>query len=163
MSPSSSSTDRVLLDVGRIGRPHGLRGEVVVLLTSDRTERLAPGSVLQTDDGPLVVERSRPHQDRYLVLFEGVAAREGAEALGGTVLRAEPIDDPEALWVHDLIGTPVEEVDGTVRGTVAEVQENPASDLLVLDTGALVPVTFVVAHEPGTRVVVDPPPGLFDL
>ena len=153
----------MLLEVGRIGRPHGLRGEVVVLLTSDRAERLAPGAVLQTDGGPLVVERSRPHQDRHLVLFEGVVGREGAEALGGTVLRAEPIDDPDALWVHDLIGTPVEETDGTVRGTVVEVQENPASDLLVLDTGALVPVTFVVAHHPGDRVVVDPPAGLFDL
>jgi 16S rRNA processing protein RimM len=65
------------------------------------------------------------------------------------------------LWVHELLGARVVEVDGTERGTVASVEANPASDLLVLDTGALVPLRFVVEHTKD-RVVVDTPEGLFE-
>jgi 16S rRNA processing protein RimM len=61
-----------LLEVGRIDKAHGVRGDVVVRLTSDRLERLAVGSRLQTDDGELVVESARPHQDRWIVHFEDV-------------------------------------------------------------------------------------------
>ena len=153
----------MLLDVGRVGRPHGVRGEVVVTLTTDRTERLAPGSTLQSSAGPLVVGASRPHQGKFLVRFVGVDGRAAAEALGGTVLRAEALTDPDTLWVHELVGARVCERDGTDRGAVVEVQEAAAADLLVLDTGALVPVTFVADHVPGERVVIDPPEGLFDL
>jgi 16S rRNA processing protein RimM len=97
------------------------------------------------------------------VQFDGVADRAAAEAWRGVVLRAEPVaDDDEALWVHELIGAIVVLVDGTEVGTVTEVQANPASDLLVLDGGALVPVVFVTEHAAG-RVTVDPPEGLFDL
>ena len=67
----------------------------------------------------------------------------------------------DVLWVHDLVGAHVVEADGTERGTVTAVEANPASDLLVLDTGGLVPLRFVVFHEAG-RVVIDPPAGLFD-
>ena len=151
-----------LLEVGRVDKPHGLRGEVVVTLTTDRTERLDPGTVLSTDGGDLVVVTSQTHQHRFIVQFEGVASREAAERLRGTVLRAEPLDDPDALWVHELIGALVVDADGTERGAIEAVQANPASDLLVLDTGALVPVQFVVESTP-ERVVVDPPAGLFDL
>ena len=151
-----------LLEVGLVTKPHGLRGEVVVRLTTDRTERLDPGTVLHTDSGTLTVVSARPHQQRFIVQFEGLADREGADRLRGTVLRAEPIEDPDALWVHDLIGARVVEADGTDRGVVEAVQANPASDLLVLDTGALVPVQFVTGSEPG-QVTVDVPAGLFDL
>ena len=156
----------MLLEVGRIGRPHGLRGEVMVHLVTDRVERVAAGSRLESRRGTLVVERSRPHQDAHLVTFEGVSSREQAEELRGTVLEAEAVDDEtddETLWVHELVGAEVVEVDGTIRGTVDGVQANPASDLLLLDDGALVPVRFVVSHQPGERVVVDVPPGLFEL
>ncbi len=152
-----------LLEVGRIGRPHGVRGEVLVRLTTDRHERLAPGSVLQSDAGELVVTASRPHQDRWIVSFEGRDRREAAEALRGQVLRAEPLDDPDELWVHDLVGsTVVTAGGGEPVGTCVAVVANPASDLLELDTGALVPVVFVVDHREG-RVTIDPPEGLFDL
>jgi 16S rRNA processing protein RimM len=77
------------------------------------------------------------------------------------VLRAEGIDDPDALWVHELIGAVVVESDGTERGRVVSIEANPAADLLVLDDGHLVPIGFVVATG-GGRVVVDPPAGLFD-
>lgn len=163
MSPAGRAQPQGrLLDVGHIGRPHGVRGEVLVRLTTDRHERLAPGAVLHTDAGELVVARSRPHQDRWIVAFEGHDTREAAEALRGRVLRAEPLDDPDELWVHELVGARVETVAGEAVGTCVAVVANPAADLLELDTGALVPVVFVVGHEPG-RVTVDPPDGLFDV
>ncbi len=152
-----------MLEVGRIGRPHGLRGEVVVSLTSNRNERVAAGSVLTAPSGPLTVVSSRPHKGRFIVVFEGVTDREAAEALRGSVLSAEPLVDPDELWVHDLVGAIVIDQDGVERGTVIRVLENPASDLLELDTGSLVPARFVESVEPGREIRVDAPDGLFDL
>jgi 16S rRNA processing protein RimM len=151
-----------LLEVGRIVKPHGLAGEVVVELTTDRTERLDQGTTLQSDGGPLVVEASRPFQGRFLVRFAGVGDRTGADHLRGAVLRAGALEDPEALWVHELVGARVVSVDGTALGTVAAVEPNPASDLLVLEGGGLVPLRFVTSLEPGQQVTVDVPPGLLD-
>jgi 16S rRNA processing protein RimM len=152
-----------LLEVGRIAKPHGVRGEVVVVLTTDRAERVAPGTILQTARGPLTVLASRPERERFLVTFDGLHDREGADEWRNTVLLAEPLDDPDTLWVHELIGCRVRSQDGVDRGVVESVQANPASDLLVLDTGALVPLNFVV-REPTDHVIeVDVPDGLFDL
>jgi 16S rRNA processing protein RimM len=150
-----------LLEVGRVAKPHGVRGEVVVVLVTDRLERVAPGSVLATDRGDLVVEASRPHQHRWIVQFAGVHDRTEAERLAGLSLRAEPIEDEDALWVHELIGSEVVERDGTSRGQVVSVMANPAHDLLELASGALVPVVFVVSCEDG-RTLIDPPEGLFE-
>jgi 16S rRNA processing protein RimM len=147
--------------VGRVTRAHGIRGEVLVDLVTDRRERVAPGAVLHTDHGDLVVRSSRPHQGKWLVVFDGCADRSAAEALAGRVLRAEPIDDPDALWVDDVVGTEVVEADGTRRGRVVAVLENPAHDLLELDSGALVPVVFVRGCVDGVTTV-DAPEGLFD-
>jgi 16S rRNA processing protein RimM len=148
-----------VLEVGRVVKPHGLKGEVVVQLTTTRTDRLAPGTRFED----LEVVRSQPFQHRWIVAFEGVTTREAADALRGRVLSAEPIDDdPDALWVHELIGASVTDTAGADLGTVIAVEANPASDLLVLDGGGLVPLRFVVDHGEG-RVVVDPPAGLFDL
>jgi 16S rRNA processing protein RimM len=153
----------LLLEVGRITKAFGVKGEVLVALSTDRTERLDPGSVLHTDRGDLTVVRSAPHQDRWIVLFEGLRERNGAEALRGTLLRAEPLeDDSDELWVHELIGSAVVLGDGSAVGTVEAVQANPASDLLVLDTGALVPIVFVTDTEAG-RIVIDPPEGLLEV
>ncbi len=154
-----------LLEVGRIDKAQGLRGEVVVTLTTTETSRLAPGSELVAGDRPLVVAASRRHQHRWVVSFDGFATREQAEALAGAVLRAEAPEQtsPDELWVHELVGATVVEVDGTPRGLVEAVQENPASDLLVLDSGALVPLTFLVGRDAEQRLVVDVPPGLFEL
>ena len=152
-----------MLEVGRITRPHGVRGEVNVVLTTNRTERVDVGAVLHTADGPLTVRSSRPHKTGYIVTFEECPDRDRAEALRGTVLRAEPIDDPDELWVHDLIGAVVVDEGGVERGRVVQVLDNPASDILELDTGALVPVQFVTSVDPGRRVDVDVPVGLFTL
>jgi 16S rRNA processing protein RimM len=150
--------------VGRITKPHGVRGDVLVLLTTERTSRLDPGSVLHTERGPLTVVTSSRHQDRWIVKFEGLTDRDVAERWRGVLLQAEPLDDAddEVLWVHELVGATVALADGTTVGTVTEVESNPASDLLVLDTGALVPVVFVTDHQPD-RITIDPPDGLFDL
>lgn len=152
-----------LLEVARIAKPHGIRGEVIVVLSTDRAERVEPGTVLVAagDHRQLEIVASRPHQGRWIVTLAGVGDRTAAEALRGTVLLAEPLDDPDALWVHDLVGATLVDVTGTTHGTVESVQENPAADLLVLADGRMVPVNFVVSHEPG-RVTVDVPPGLLD-
>jgi len=155
-------TSPQLLEVGRIGRPHGVRGEVYVDLTTDREERLAVGSRLRARERVLVVEASRPSNRRWLVTFAGFADRADAERFTGAALFAEPIDDPDELWVHDLIGTRVVELDGTDRGRCVSVVANPAHELLELESGALVPVTFVVSCADGVTTV-DVPDGLFDL
>ena len=153
-----------MLEVGRVAKPHGVRGEVVVELRTDRTERVAPGSVLVTKDGRrLEVLASRPHQHRFIVSFDGVVDRAGADALHGAVLLAEPLVDPDELWTHDLIGAPVVDVNGADWGEVEAVQANPASDLLVLRSGVLVPAVFLVERREDGVVVIDPPEGLADL
>jgi 16S rRNA processing protein RimM len=155
------------LEVGRVGRPHGLRGEVSVTFVSNRPERTAPGAVLRAGDRVLVVETARRHQDKWLVRFEGVDDRNAAEALRGTVLTAQPLAASSALaddefWVHELIGSAVVDTTGRALGRVVGVEANPAHDLLVLDTDALVPMVFVVERRDAT-LVVDLPEGLLDL
>ncbi len=152
------------LEVGRVGRPHGLTGEVSVTFSSNREERHAVGAVLYADDRRLVVTSARPHQHRWLLRFEGVTDRDAAVRLRGARLHAEPLDaedDPDEWWVHELIGADVVDRAGRPHGRVAAVEANPAHDLLVLDDGALVPVVFIVEHGDG-RVVVDPPTGLLE-
>jgi 16S rRNA processing protein RimM len=159
---STSKTD-VLLEVGRISRPHGLKGDVLVELITNRPEaRLAPGSRLVIDQGVLEVVASSPHQNRWIVTFAGVNGREAADRLRGAVLRAEPLDEEGTLWVHELVGSSVVTSDGQSVGIVSAVQPSPASDLLVLEDERLVPMTFVVETSPG-QVVIDPPEGLLDL
>lgn len=166
-SASSSSTDPAapgpgLLEVGRITKPHGLQGDLVVVLTTDRRDRLDPGSTLHTERGRLTVERSRTHADRFVVTFAEVDGRDEAEQWRNLRLWAEPVEArPGEHFVHELIGLEVVEADGTRRGAVVEVLDNPAADLLVLDSGALVPMSFVTSV--GDHVEIDPPPGLFDL
>ncbi|MBW3537352.1 MAG: ribosome maturation factor RimM [Actinobacteria bacterium] len=154
-----------LLEIGRIVRPHGLRGEVVVQLTTNRAGRLDPGTVFDVETAVLTVTASRPFQDRHLVQFEGIGSREQADDLRGKVLLAEPPEDDrdeDALWVHELIGSSVIDSDGSELGTVNSVENNPASDLLVLDNGGLIPCKFVVSHEDRT-VKVDIPEGLIEV
>jgi 16S rRNA processing protein RimM len=155
------------LEVGRIGRAHGLRGEVSVTFVSNRPERAAPGAVLHAGDRALVIVAARRHQGKWLLCFDGVDDRTSAEALHGALLTAAPLaataqlDDGE-FWVHELIGSPVVDTAGNALGRVVGVEANPAHDLLVLDTDALVPMVFVVERS-GDAIVVDPPDGLFEL
>ncbi|MFI9588702.1 ribosome maturation factor RimM [Nonomuraea sp. NPDC052265] len=163
------------LVVGRIGRPHGVRGEVTVEVRTDDPElRLAEGLSIATDPasrGPLVVEARRWHKGVLLVAFEGVHDRDGAEELRGTMLvidsaEVEPSDDPDEFHDHQLVGLAVETVSGEPVGEITDVLHH-GQDLLVVrrrgQDDALIP--FVKALVPevdltGGRLVVDPPEGL---
>jgi 16S rRNA processing protein RimM len=113
------------------------------------------------DAGPITVRSARPHQQRWIAVLEGVTTREQAEALRGQVIRAERMHDPDALWVHELVGAEVRTPDGRAWGRVAAVVSNPAHDLLELDDGTLVPEVFVTdASGLPAVVVVDPPEGI---
>jgi 16S rRNA processing protein RimM len=124
--------------------------------------------VLTTPRGTLTVEASRPFQDRWIVQFEGIVDRSQAERMRGVELEAEAVDVPGKLWVHELVGATVVDLDGTALGTVQAVEANPASDLLVLEGGGLIPLRFVVEGSvagavPAGTLVVDIPEGLLDL
>jgi 16S rRNA processing protein RimM len=152
-----------ILEVGRIAKAHGLQGEVIATITSDRPERTAPGAVWLLDSGAYTVAAIRPHQHRWIAKLDGVETREDAEALHGSIIRGEQLEDPDALWVHELVGAEVVTPDGRVWGQVRAVVANPASDLLELDDGTLIPEVFVTdASELPERVVVDPPEGLLE-
>ncbi|HVL84917.1 MAG TPA: ribosome maturation factor RimM [Pseudonocardia sp.] len=169
MSSTPTGSDALL--VGIVGRPHGLRGEVVVDVRTDSPEeRFAPGAVF----GPLTVESARPHGGRYLVHFAGVADRDAAGALRGTQLLVAvadlpPTGDDDEFHVHQLEGLRAELVDGAVVGRVREVVHGPAGELLVLARpdlpDALVPfvreIVPTVDLDAG-RVVLDPPEGLLE-
>jgi 16S rRNA processing protein RimM len=157
-------TDPVLLEVGRVAKAHGLKGEVIVSLSTDRVERMQSGFVFATARGPLEIVTAKRHQERWRVQFRGVADRNAADALHGLVLLADPIEDPEAFFVHELIGAAVVDRDGKHLGTVESVEANAASDLLVLDSGPLIPLVFVKERRQGIgELVVELPDGLLEL
>ena len=110
---------------------------------------------------PLTVLTSSPFTHRWIVQFDGVFDRNGSDDIAHRDLYAEPMDDPDALWVHELVGLEVIDQHGVARGKVTSVEANPASDLLVLDAGGLVPLRFVTATTDHS-VTVDVPDGLFD-
>ncbi|MCC2277410.1 ribosome maturation factor RimM [Streptomyces sp. ET3-23] len=166
------------LVVGRIGRAHGIKGEVTVEVRTDEPElRLGPGAVLATDPagaGPLTVESGRVHSGRLLLRFTGVADRNAAEALRNTLLIAEvdpdeTPEDPEEFYDHQLMDLEVVTVDGTVVGRIAEISHLPSQDLFIVERpdGGEVMIPFVseIVTEidlDAQRAVVDPPRGLLD-
>ena len=155
-------TNEPLLEVGRTGRAHGVRGELYLILLTDRLERAAPGARLKVGDRWCTVESSRPAGDRWLVHFEGVTDRTAAEALVNQIVSAKPVEssaDGSEMWVHELIGSLVTDTSGRPCGTCVGVLANPAHDLLELDNGDLVPVVFIVRATVGV-IVIDPPEGL---
>jgi 16S rRNA processing protein RimM len=168
------------LVVGRIGRPHGIRGDVVVdVRTDDPGLRFAVGSVLATEPaavGPLTIGGARWHSGRLLVSFDGVPDRNAAQELGGVLLTVESDDledlsDTGEYRDHQLVGLTVLTSAGERVGTVADVLHY-GQDLLVIKgdgprQGAEILVPFVAAlvpevDLPGGRLVIDPPPGLLE-
>jgi 16S rRNA processing protein RimM len=164
--------------VGRIGRPHGVRGEVTVeVRTDDPDLRFVPGAALLTDPasrGPLTVVGARWHRDILLLTLEGIDSREVAETYRNTELLVPVADlpqleDPEDFYDHQLVGLTARSTDDTVLGEVAAVRHEGA-DLLVVrrPEGGEVLVPFVTAIVPtvdleGGFLVVDPPEGLLEL
>lgn len=162
--------------VARIGKPHGLRGEVTVQVHTDAPEeRFTVGTEFATepDRGPLTLRSVRLHQQIYLLAFEGHPDRTAAEALRNTRLLVADEDETEeddAWREEDLLGFTVALMDGTVLGEVSALHTRAVQDLLeVRRTGGgelLVPFVeeFVPeVDEEARRVVLDPPPGLLEL
>lgn len=155
-----------VLEVGYIVKAHGIKGEVIVALITNRLERVNPGARLFCRGLELTVQRSSPHQARYIVKFESVESRDAAENLRGEKLYAAPVRDDDSLWVDEMVGLAVEDQNGNVLGLVVALEANPASDLLVLDTGVLVPLTFVkvgsLHYSKSGKIVADVPTGLVE-
>jgi 16S rRNA processing protein RimM len=168
----------VQLVVARIGRAHGIKGEVTVEVRTDEPElRLAPGAVLATDPasaGPLTIETGRVHSGRLLLRFEGVGDRNGAEALRNTLLIAEV--DPEELpeeedeyYDHQLIDLDVVTEEGETVGRISEISHLPSQDLFIVEradgTELMIPFVAEIVTEidlEEQRAVIAPPPGLID-
>jgi len=162
--------------VARIGRAHGLKGEVSAETRTDVPEqRFVAGAVFSTDPtpvGPLTLVEGRDHSGVLILRFEGVTTREGAELLRGTKLLLDigVSDEPEAWYEHELVGLRAVRLDGTDLGEVVRLDAGAAQDLLVVRPfggGPEVLVPFVTALVPdvdvvGGRVVLDPPGGMFE-
>lgn len=161
-----------LLHVGRVTRPHGVKGDVHVSFFTDRPERTCEGAKLFIQNewmtvtsarGQLVSGRSNFGQQKtWLMHFSGIDDRNSAQRLSKSDIYGEPIEDASVIWVHELIGAEVEDLKGFKHGKCISVVDNPAHALLELESGALVPIVFVVRRTK-ERITINPPDGLFDL
>lgn len=160
--------------VARIGKPHGLRGEVTVRVHTDSpAERFVKGTVFTTDPdrGVLTLRSARVHNGIQLLAFDEATDRTAAEELRGTRLHVAADEEDDAYYEDDLVGLAVVDTTGTAIGTVAALHTRPAQDLLEVEvtaTGSIAYIPFVEQLVPQVdldtgRVVVDPPPGLLDL
>jgi 16S rRNA processing protein RimM len=165
--------------VGRVLRPHGLRGELIVEILSDAPERFVPGAELAAGDPEsgeplreLVVAAARLHQGRMLLTFEGVEDRDAADPLRGLFLSI-PVSAarelaPDEFWRHQLVGLEVVDQHGGHRGVVSDVLPGAAHDLLEVrrpdDGTSLVPAVaaLVEVQLDEGRLVVQTMPGLLD-
>ena len=171
--------------VGRVGRPHGIRGEVVIGVRTDEPDlRFAVGATVDArsspdDDGvdgePLRVASARWHSGQLLVAFAGITDRTAAAELTGSWLSVDSsqlsaIGDPDEFRDHELIGLSVRTCAGDPVGVVADVLHY-GQDLLVVQRAdgpggeCLVPFVKAIVPEVDVRagvVVIDPPPGLLD-
>jgi len=174
--------------VGRIGRPHGIRGDVIVGVRTDEPEaRFAVGARLDTDPpgkGPLTVAAVRWQSGNLIVRFKGIKDRTAAGELGGIWLLIDaaalaPLDDPDEFRDHDLVGLTVRTTTGAIVGEVTDVLHH-GQDLLAIKPGSagpnspgpgsagadiLVPFVKAIVTEvdvAGGAIVIDPPPGLLN-
>jgi 16S rRNA processing protein RimM len=171
----------VELVVGRIAKAHGITGELVVEVRTDEPdERFAPGNSLRLKrprgggESTVVIDSVRPHTGRLLVRLRGVADRDGADALRGSLFVVDsadlpPIDDPDEFYDHQLEGLTVRTIAGEPVGTVIEVLHTPGGELLSIraDDDAEILVPFVAEIVPrvslAERVIeIDPPEGLLN-
>lgn len=164
------------LVIGRIGRAHGVRGDLFVEpMTDEPDHRFADGTVLMSSDNKtLTVATSKWHSGRFVVHFTGIDDRNAAEALRGQTLTIEVDpdelpDDPDEFYDHQLVGLTVKLEDGSVIGAIGEVIHLPSQDLLSVkredDSEVLIP--FVMEFVPdidldSKTATITPPPGLLN-
>lgn len=172
MPADRATGDRIT--VGRIIKPHGLRGEVAVDVLSDIPDRLAADVHVWIEGAPYVITAARPHQGRLLITFADVGDRTAAETLRGAEIEAEPIDvtDGETYWAHELIGATVTGPDGRTLGVVTALIDLPTAagyDLLEVTAsdgntfllpGADDLVEAIETDDGLVLTVFDPPEGL---
>jgi 16S rRNA processing protein RimM len=168
-----------MITVGRIVRPHGNRGGVVVAPETDfGPERFAVGRTLyrQTGDDatPLVIAASRPHDGRWVVEVAGVGSIDEAETLRDQELRIPAADvhalEPDQFYVYDLVGCTVRTTAGDSVGPVTRVELATGVPLLVVDAGrggeVLIPFIDAICRRVSLAdhaIDIDPPDGLIDL
>lgn len=194
MAPTDESRGRRAADadpvrlIARIGKPHGIRGEVTVQLhTDDPRARFTPGTrfATQASEGTgvpreLTLRSARDHNGIWLLAFDEIPDRTGAESLRGTRLvddefagsaeGAEASGDDDGYYEDDLLGLQVVTLDGTPVGRITGLEVGAAQDLLLceLTSGGTAYLPFVESIVPevdlaGGRVVIDPPEGLLEL
>jgi 16S rRNA processing protein RimM len=184
MAGKHSSTSRTdvqwdaMVLVGRIARPHGLRGQVVVNPETDFVEeRFRPGARLWTRTGEhesaLTITSARVQNGRPVVAFEGMSRREDVEPLAGMELRVpeealQPLE-PGRFYEHQLVGCSVETVDGVVLGSVVRVEGGAGGSRLAVEGSAgeiLIPLAVDICVDidvEARRIRIEPPAGLVDL
>lgn len=168
--------------VGRMTRPHGLRGHVVVHPETDfAEERFKPGAVVWTrsaqGDEQLTISSSRMQNGRPVVSFEGMASIEAVERLAGLELRVpeealQPLE-PGRYYEHQLVGCEVEVVSGQLSGkrvgTVVKVEGGPGGSRFVVEGEQgeiLIPFAATICLNvdvEGKKIQIDPPAGLLEL
>jgi 16S rRNA processing protein RimM len=173
-----SSAWEAMALVGRIARPHGIRGQVIVNPETDfPDERFQPGAELFIERRgtvePLRVTTVRFHRDRPIIGIAGVETMNDAEALAGSELRV-PTDrlvalPPDTFYRHDLIGCQVTTRDGRAVGPVRAVEGTIGGSRLIVDAPGgevLIPLVAVICTEVdpvAKRIVIDPPDGLLEV
>ena len=166
----------MLLTVGQIVRPHGVRGECVVEPRTDSPSlRFKEGAVFVAGDSQLTIASVRPHSGRLLVHFEEVTDMNAAEAVRGVLLEVdsatlEAPEDPDEFNDHQLVGLAVFDTSGDRLGEVTRIDHGPAHDMLIvrLEGGRDALVPFVKPIVPTVdvangRIIIDPPGGLLEL
>jgi len=142
--------------IGRIRRPHGLRGEVVVEDYAEGTYTPPPGQAVTLGRGeeclPAKIASWRPAAAGIIARFEGCVDRHGAELLRDHVVSVPrgdlpPLDEDE-FYHFELIGLPVWDTEGRRVGVVAEIYGVAGTDILVIrqDAGRPLEIPFVKAH-----------------
>lgn len=159
------------VEVGRIGKPFGIRGEVYVHPEPDLGDVISAEAILYTASGvELTVRRAHWHGERFIVSFEGYTDRNRAEELRGETLSVsrDQIDlDEDTLWVADMVGTKVVNPQGDHVGEVVGVRDGTAHDWIVVRTEDgrehLVPHVVQIIDVSSDPFVIDPPEGLLEL
>jgi 16S rRNA processing protein RimM len=166
----------MLLVIGRIGRAHGVRGDLFVEpLTDEPDVRFADDNVLETSAGnSLTVEFTKWHSGKFIVHFVGIDDRTAAENLKSIELSVEVDpnqmpDDPDEFYDHQLVGLSVRLLDQSEIGKVKEVIHLPSQDLLAVTVadGSEILIPFVIEIVPtvdvsGGFISIDPPRGLIN-